>query len=241
VLSSCARFRHLLACRFTLLLPLASFLLIVSSGCARTPAGITGLPPRELILTMTVAGVISPGDFYFLALDFSGDPSQGPLPAVGPPWGNGWGTGSITHYVRIFSNQAEVYHIRPGTNLLEADLLGRPFDYQPPINNGSLVVTLDMDTLLPANSSISTVNVNYITTDQVVVDPRFTGPKLVDAFGEDGSHYITIPIRTSRVFTNNDFPAVIEGPGDVLLVPDRVHANSPNLDIVDWRAEVRLQ
>jgi hypothetical protein len=190
---------------------------------------------------MTVAGIVSPDDFYFMALDFSGDPSKGPLPVVGPPWGNGWGSGSVTHYVRIHGNQAEVYRIRPGTNLLESDFLGRPFDYQPPVNNGSFGVTLDMDTLVPTSSSVTSVNVNYITTDQVVVDPRFTGPKLVDAFGDDGSHYITIPTRTSRVFSNEDFASRIEGPGDVLLVPDRVHANAPNLDIVDWRMEVRLQ
>jgi hypothetical protein len=214
---------------------------VLTAGCARTPAGISGPPPRELILTMTVAGIISPDDFYYLALDFSGDPSKGPLPVIGPPWGNGWGTGSITHYVRIQSNQAQVYSIQPGTNLLQSNFLGRPFDYQPPINNGTATVTLDMDTLVPANSTVSTVNVNYITTDRVVVDPRFTGPKLVDAFGEDGSHYLTIPIRTARVFTNSDFPTPIEQPGDVLLVPDRVHANAPNLDIVDWRVEVRLQ
>ena len=48
-------------------------------------------------------------------------------------------------------------------------------------------------TLIPANSTVSTVNVNYITTDQVVVDPRFTGPKLVDAFGEDGRHHLRGP------------------------------------------------
>ena len=43
------------------------------------------------------------------------------------------------------------------------------------------------------------------------------------------------------MFTNNDFPTPIEGPGDVLLVPDRVPANAPNLDIVNWEIEVRLQ
>src|SRR5690242_8031611 len=46
----------------------ATCLLLLASGCARMPAGVTGPPPRELILTMTVAGVISPDSFYFLAL-----------------------------------------------------------------------------------------------------------------------------------------------------------------------------
>src|SRR5258708_5426209 len=90
-------------------------LLPTTFGCARTPPGAVGAPPRQLILTLTVAGVIAPEDFYYLAMDFSGDESKGPLPIVGPPWGNGWGTGSITHYVLIHGNQAEVYRFRPGT------------------------------------------------------------------------------------------------------------------------------
>jgi hypothetical protein len=216
-------------------------LLPLTTGCAHTPGGTATIPQRELILTMTVAGIIAPDDFYYLALDFSGDPAKGPLPVVGSPWGNGWGTGSITHYVSIHGNQAQVFRIQPGTNLLQSVLLGPPFDYQPPLNGPTLTVTLDLDTLVAPTSGITTVNVNYITTDQVVVDPRFNGPKLVDAFGLDGSHYITIPIGNSRVFTNNDFPTKIEGPGDVLLVPQRVPANAPNLDIVDWQIEVRLQ
>jgi hypothetical protein len=82
--------------------------------------------------------------------------------------------------------------------------------------------------------------VNFITTDQVNVDPRFTGPKKVDAFGPSGGEFIPIPIQTNRVFTNGDTPTPIEPRGDVLLVPDRVPVSDPNLDIVDWRIEVRL-
>jgi hypothetical protein len=221
--------------------PAAACLLLLAAGCANTPSGVTGPPPRELILTLTVAGVISPDNFYFLALDFSNDNSTGPLPIFGPPWGNGWGTGAITHYVRIHGNQAEVYRIQPNTNLLQSVFLGRPFDFQIPVNGSTASVRLDLDTLVLGSSSIDMVNVNYITTDQVNVDPRFTGPKLVDGFGADGTRYLTIPIRTSRVFTNHDFGAPLEPAGDVLLVPDHVPANAPNLDIVDWQIEVRIQ
>src|SRR5437879_2841788 len=42
-----------------------AILLLFAAGCARTPAGITGPPPRQLILTMTVAGIIVPEDFYY--------------------------------------------------------------------------------------------------------------------------------------------------------------------------------
>src|SRR5947208_4541191 len=110
---------------------LAAFLFLAVAGCAQTPAGVTGPPPRQLLLTETVAGVIAPEDFYYMAMDFSGDPAKGPVPVIGSPWGNGWGAGSITHYVLIHGNQAQVFRIRPGTNLLESDFLGRPFDFRP--------------------------------------------------------------------------------------------------------------
>jgi hypothetical protein len=190
---------------------------------------------------MTVAGTIAPDDFYYLALDFSGDGSRGPIPVVGPPWGNGWGTGSITHYVRIRGNQAEVFRILPGTNLLQSQFLGRPFDYRPPVGSDTVSVTLDLDTLVPTGSTTTFVNVNFIATDRVDVDPRFTGPKLVDAFGASGTQFVPIPIQTNRVFTNLDFPTPVERPGDVLLVPDNQPANAPNLDIVNWQIEVRRQ
>jgi hypothetical protein len=219
----------------------SSVLLALVAGCARTPGGAAGLPPRQIILQMTTESPLLPDRFYFLALDFSNDESRGPIPVFGPPWGNGWGSGSITHYVRIRGNQAEVYRILPGTNLLQSEFLGRPFDFRLPIGGNTVTVTLDLETLAPRTSGISQVNVNYITTDRVDVDPRFTGPKLLDAFGVDGTRYLPIPIRTSRVFTNLDFTTPVEPRGDVLLVPDRLPAASSDLDIVDWRIEVRLQ
>jgi hypothetical protein len=220
---------------------IASLILLAAAGCANTPSGVTGPPPRELILTLTVAGVIAPEDFYYFAMDFSGDPARGPVPVIGPPWGNGWGAGSITHYVLVHGNQAQVFRIRPGTNLLESDFIGSPFDYRPPVNSGTLSVTLDMNTLITPTSSVTFANVNFITTDVVNVDPRFNGPKLVDAFGDNGTHFVPIPIRTSRVFTSLDFSDAAESAGDVLLVPDRIPTNAPNLDLVNWQIEVRLQ
>jgi hypothetical protein len=220
---------------------LAPFFLLVAAGCAHTPAGVAGPPPRQLLLTETVAGLIAPEDFYYLAMDFSGDAAKGPVPVIGPPWGNGWGAGSITHYVLIHGNQAQVYRIRPGTNLLGSDFLGRPFDFRPPVNSGTLSVTLDMDTLIDPTSSVTFTNVNFINTDRVDVDPRFNGPKLVDAFGDNGTRFVPIPIRTNRVFTNQDFSGAGEPQGDVLLVPDRIPANAPDLDIVNWQIEVRRQ
>src|SRR5436305_112322 len=99
-------------------LAIALLALLLLTGCARSPGGAAGQPLRQLLLQMTVAGRIQPNLFYFIALDISGDQSKGPLPVVGPPWGNGFVTGSVTHFVRITGGQAEVFHILPNTNLL---------------------------------------------------------------------------------------------------------------------------
>ena len=63
----------------------------------------------------------------------------------------------------------------------------------------------------------------------------------MDAFGDTGTGYVSIPFGTNRVFTNLDFSSLLEPRGDVLQVPDRLPSNTPNLDIVDWRFEVRRQ
>src|SRR2546428_11650047 len=102
-----SRWRHFRALAFSSRLLFACCLLPWASGCAHTPAGVAGPPPRGLILTLTVAGGISPGDFYYMALDFSGDASKGPLPLIWPPRGNGRGGGSLTPYGCIPGKHAE--------------------------------------------------------------------------------------------------------------------------------------
>jgi hypothetical protein len=219
------------------------FSLFLAAGCARTPPGAVRVPARQLLLDLTVAGRIQPNLQYYLALDLDVDPNTGPLPVVGPPWGNGWGTGNITHYVIVRGGQALVFRFRPDTNLLEVDPLGRPFDFRPPApaNPGRVGVTLDLDTLVPPTAQLNTFTYNIITTDITPLDPQFPGPKLVDGFGPTGNDFLQLTGLQSRVFTNGEL-ARPEPPGDVLRVPDRqVVSSASDLDIVDWRVEVRRQ
>lgn len=210
-------------------------------GCARTPPGAVRVPARQLVLELTVAGRIQPNLQYYLALDLDANPNTGPLPVVGPPWGNGWGTGSITHYVVIRGGQALVFRFVPNTNLLETAPLGRPFDFRPPTPAapGRLSVTLDLDTLVPPTTELPTFEFNIITTDITPLDPQFPGPKLVDAFGRSGNQFITLSALQNRVFANTDLSPPLEPPDDVFRTPEFVSANAPDLDIVDWRVEVR--
>jgi hypothetical protein len=216
---------------------------LLVSGCARTPAGAVRAPARQLVLDLTVAGRIQPNLQYYLALDLGPDPNTGPLPVVGPPWGNGWGTGSITHYVVIRGGQALVFRFRPGTNLLATEPLGRPFDFRPPTPAapGRVIVTLDLDTLVTPATEVPTFTYNIIATDMTPLDPQFPGPKLVDAFGRSGNQFVTLSALQNRVFANDDLSPPVEPPDDVFRAPDLTAAPVPDLDIVDWRVEIRRQ
>jgi hypothetical protein len=212
------------------------------AGCARTPSGVSAMPPRQLVLQLTVAGRIQPNLQYYFAMDFEVDQSKGPVAVVGPPWGNGWGTGAITHYVVVRGNQAQVFHIVPNSNLLKTESLGRPFDFRPPLPSapGQVTVTLDTDTLVPPSTQLATFNYNIIATDITPLDPQFPGPKLVDAFGATGTQFVTISLTQNRVFANTDLDPPIERQGDVFQAPLLTPATgATDLDIVDWSVAVR--
>jgi hypothetical protein len=229
--------------RFLALLRVLCVLVVsLSSGCANTPSGVSAVPPRQLVLQLTVAGRIQPNLQYYFAMDFEADQSRGPLPVVGPPWGNGWGTGAITHYVVVRGNQAQVFRFVPNSNLLQTESLGRPFDFRPPSSSlpGRVVVTLDADTLAPPSNMLATFNYNIIATDITPLDPQFPGPKLVDAFGTSGNQFVTIPLSQNRIFANTDLNPPIERQGDVFQAPVLTPATGAgDLDIVDWSVEVR--
>jgi hypothetical protein len=213
----------------------------LAAGCARTPGDELRVPPRQLIIDLTVAGRIQPGFQYYIALNLEGDPNRGPLPVVGSPWSNGWGTGAITHFVVIRGGQAQVFRVIPDTNLLQFESLGRPFDFRPPVPAapGRVSVTLDLDTLLPPGSGITVATLNIIATDVTPLDPQFPGPKLVDAFGQTGNQFVALSLAQDRVFANTDLDPPVERVNDVVRAPDLTVVPGGDLDIADWRLEVR--
>ncbi|MFP3903865.1 MAG: hypothetical protein ACLFWB_06435 [Armatimonadota bacterium] len=93
------------------------------SGCARGGEEGTSVVPRKTIsFTITFAGNIDPGSYYYVALDADNDDGlDGPVPiAAGPQWENGWGTGSFTHYVEYHLGQYELYRADLDPNLTNA-------------------------------------------------------------------------------------------------------------------------
>lgn len=210
--------------------------ILLIAGCAKSPPNATIVTGKQIVITMTVAGEINPNYHYFVAFDTTGTPTPGPLPVVASPWGNGWGTGNITSYIVYDAVQPQggygIYTIQSGTNLLGNIYIGPPISsITPPAGANKIEFTIDLGQLatlaLPADQ-INTVNINFITTDVIPVDPNFPGPKYYDGLGETGNSFITIPILVNQRYTNAQ--TAIERAGDTRI---------PDLDIIDWSVEVQ--
>ncbi len=80
-------------------------------GCARGGEEQPIVPEWVLEFVVTFAGPIQDAFYYYIALDADNDfGADGPLPvAAGPNWGNGWGTGSLTHYIEYHQGRYELF------------------------------------------------------------------------------------------------------------------------------------
>lgn len=225
---------------FGLVLPF----ILLAAGCAKSPENAAAITGKRLLITMSVAGEINPNYHYFVAFDTSGTPTPGPLPVVGSPWGNGWGTGNISNYIQFDALQPQggysVFRIEPNTNLLGSVYIGPPISViTPQVGSNKLQFTLDLSQLatptMPVDQ-IQTININFITTDIIPVDPNYPGPKFYDALGPTGNEFITISAQINQRYSNTQ--TGIEEPGDVRSDNSRV-VNVPDLDIIDWSVEVQ--
>jgi hypothetical protein len=214
--------------------------LLAAQGCARVPDEVTGdQVRRRLTVSFSVAGQVNPQYFYFIAIDADGNPSSGPVPVVTAPFGNGWVTGSVTHYVEFHLGVFGVFRFVPDTNLLVADSLGSPFEFnqpqQPPGNRIS--ATLDVDRTL--GTDVNLINLNIITTDRIDIDPTFTGTKIFDALGASGNQFLTLPLNVTQTFTNAQSPDP-ETAGDLPPASSQ-GVDFSALDITDWTIQVQVR
>ena len=92
------------------------------AGCARGGEQQPVVPAAVLEVYIRFARAVNDAFYYFAAFDADGDFGvDGPLPvAAGPRWGNGWGTGSITHFVEYHQGRYELYRTILTPQLLEA-------------------------------------------------------------------------------------------------------------------------
>lgn len=218
-------------------------------GCAKYPSTGNSSFTKRLLFTMTVDGQIRSGQgsgqlglpyVYIVALRLSTDPAptdQGPIPVVVPS-GNGFVAGNATHYILwnpLASPQYQIWQFRDST-LNESFQVGVPVNNRPfQEGDRTLEFEIDMSQLVPAADvdSIQSVQVNFLTMNNT--NTSGSG-RIWDALGDSRiptqiNSYFTIQPRSSQILNNNN-QGQIEPRGDTL---------DPDLDIVDWSIEVRLQ
>lgn len=212
---------------------------IALAGCARYPSSGIGSTGKRLTVTLTTASEINPNYVYIVAFRPSTDENpttQGPIPVIAPPWGNGFVGGTATHFVRwdgFQSPRYQIYAFQSG-NLLEYFPVGIPVNYVD-VTSSSRQIKFEIDlsqisgSLTPAD--IKSVQVNFLTMN--VVPQGSGGDKVWDALGDGRipsqiNDYVLIPMRAG-VYNNASFQNR-EPSGDVI---------DPTLDIVDWQIEIR--
>lgn len=220
---------------------LSGLLLLGCSACARFPDTPTAGGVRRIVVEVEVAGRIRPDYHYFVLFNLSNDSTgqSGPVPVVAPPWGNGFAAGAFTHFMRFDNLQPAggyaLYRVQPNTNLSVFQYLGAPRFSEPVgAESSRLRFEIDLTQLIPNPvdaQQMRFIQLNIVATDRIPIDPNDLTPKVVDALGDPAlgvSQYLNLRIDQNRIVRNAD--TNLEPRGDA---PD------PDLDIVDWRVEVR--
>jgi hypothetical protein len=221
------------------------FLTVLLMGCARFPAGPvkTG---KQLVITLKVAGRFQPIDdadpyykrYYFIAIDNDNNQFTGPWAVVAPPFGgNGWVTSAqasksigVTSFAEYDAANPEtnIYKFIPGSFFLNTTPPSAPIRFEQLDGGSTIRITIDLsqvETTSIPSGKINQLDVNFITTNQLAVNPAYSYPaRKWDSIGLSGQDYITIDTTSNRIYSGDD-PA-----GDV---------NDSDLDIIYWQIEVQ--
>jgi len=216
---------------------------LLAGACARYPSASSGDGSTRLVFEFTMDGPVNPNFVYIVALNPStldNPTTQGPVPVIAQPWGNGFVEGHATHFVRWDTSQAPHFLVFRFTDdtLINYIERGVPVNYVEVEPNGK-TIRFEIDlTQIAADAaeaaSFRTLQVNFLTMDRVPQGSQTD--KSWDALGDgrlpsEINEYVNIPLRTSGTYDNRRF-SDLEPRGDN---PD------PALDIVDWSVEVRLR
>lgn len=217
-------------------------------GCAQYPENPSSME-NQVIIEFSVAGRFITSDsmdsnskrYYFIAIDCDNVSDTYPLPIIAPVdnygWGNGWGTSDkaseskgITSYIKYDANNdpPNFYNIVPGSKLLASSAPLIPVSSEI-INNGKTMrIILNYSQIATASvlkDQIENLQFNFITTNQLPVDPNSMAPgRKWDALGyKTEKEYVEVNAKKTYTYTGSD------DTGDV---------SDTNLDITDWKIEI---
>ena len=214
-------------------------------GCAKFPS----TPPtsgRQLVITLKVRGTINTIDqtdpsirrHYFVAIDNDGDPNTGPQAAIYPPYGgNGWVTSEdaensigVTSYIQYDSANTggSIYNILPGSFFLNTTIPQPPIHTELLEGGSTLRFIVDFNQIatdaIPADE-IQQLDINFITTNTLVVSNNPVLGREWAGLGPSGENYFTINTNDTRPYSgdNADGPPV----------------NDPDLEIIYFEVQVQ--
>lgn len=216
----------------------------LSTSCAKFPANGSATSTTRVTFTMTTAAPINPNYVYIFAIHASEDTNpttQGPVPVISQPWGNGFVAGTVDLFVRwdpLTSPNYLIYRFQD-VNLTQFVQVGVPIN-STPVNSGDNTISFELDLNQIASSVaeaplLQSMQVNFLTMN-VVPQGSFSGSKIYDALGNtldptQINDYIVVPLKQPGTYDNN-FYGDLEPTGDC---PD------PALDITNFSVQVATQ
>ncbi|MBL8068585.1 MAG: hypothetical protein JNM28_09050 [Armatimonadetes bacterium] len=224
-------------------------LAILMAGCAKFPGSGTVGNTKRLVFKLRVDGQLRTGQgtgqsglpyVYVIALNLSKSDiptTTGPIPVV-IPGGNGIVAGEVTHFILwnpLAQPQYQIFQFSDST-LNTYFQTGVPVVYTP-TNEGDreLQFEVDLSQLVAAGTidDYKSVQINFLTMNNTNTSG---GGRVWDALGDGNiptqvNSPLTVRLNSSQVY-NNQNQILTEPQGD---------AADPDLDIVDWSVEVRIQ
>jgi len=193
------------------------------AGCARSPAQrLDNRPRQRLAMEMRVAGRIDPGLYYFFAIDTNGNLDDGPVPLVMTPSTPmpASGVPLVISDTVLPPSDYVVFHGGVFQHYRSGRFVGPPYQYAPPSGDGDTIsITLDRSGL--ANPAVASLQLNFVTADQLIPSDDPLTPLDVDAAVDP---FLSVPTGPNATYENSAPTGGL--PND-------------DLDIVYWRVEIR--
>ncbi len=187
-------------------------LLLLPAGCAKSPSGAMSSPTSgpQIFVTLTLAGSVNPTLYYFVLFNINGHGNIGPVPVVGPPYGNGFAAGAFTNFVEYNSGVptgANIGYYAVSANLLQTSFLGGPssqYIVQAQAANNTIAFQIPLSALATSGTplaQIQDIQVSFVTTN-VTPPPsdNLDANKVYGTLqlpGQTGNSFLNIPLETN--------------------------------------------
>ena len=234
--------------------PILGLLGAAFAGCAKGPAG--GIPnptANRLTVNLTLQQAINPAFFYDFAFDDDGSPADGPDAFIGTTQAaNGVVGGSFSVLVQYRGGQFLVFKRTDlGGGQEQLERFTNAFIGVPVASGNNIQFTLNLDATADNATNppvaadflflrgVQQLDMNFVTTSEIIRDPNNLQNKPFDAFGPGVSQYFTFDVASTRTIRNTE---TVREPTNDVFTPfgsTITEAQRAQLDITDFTIDVR--